>query len=135
MIDAPRTVGAAATELRTLKDRKKALEADVKGINDRIYQVEVGELPALLEAQDQASAKVEGVGTVYITHELFAYVRKDDEEKFHQWLRDEGFGDLIRPQVHPGTLKAWVKERLENALAVPEFVQVTFQDQARIRKA
>lgn len=129
-----RTISEAATELRTVKDRKKALEKEVKKLGALIYQLSVVEIPALLEAQGGEAMKVPGVGTVYTVSNVFAHVRKEDEEQFHAWLRENGQEDLIKSTVHPGTLKGWAKERLEKGLPLPEFVQASFQDQALIRK-
>jgi len=40
-------------------------------------------------------------------------------ERFHAWMRANGFGDLIKESIHPGTLESWVNKRTDENLPLP----------------
>jgi hypothetical protein len=130
-----RTLSELATELRDLKALLADQEAVAKETKKRIDALCKTAIPELMDSMDIENAKIEGVGTIYLRHDLYANVKADDRDKFYDWLRDNGFDELIKETVHPGTLKAWAKEQLDQAKPLPEAVQAAFVTQASLRKS
>ena len=119
-----------ATELRGLKDRKEAIEADLKSVNKQITALQGGVMPAAMEEADITKYTVEGVGSVHLRDDLATSVLKADREALHEQLRADGHDALVVDHVWPQTLTAWVKEQLENGLSVPDQIKVTMLPKA-----
>ena len=129
------TISEAATELLRLKNLLADQEAAAKETKEKVDHLSKVTIPEILEAMGAESAKVPGVGTVFLQNKVFAYVRAEDRDRFHDWLRENGHDDLIKETVYPATLTAFAKEQLEQGTALPEFVQASFATQAALRKA
>lgn len=122
-------------ELRALKDKKDALEEELKAINKRAKQIQERELPKLMSDAELESFKVTGAGTCYVKQELFVSMLKGEgvgdeedalEPPFYDWARQHA-PDLIKPYIHPARLKSWAKECLENGVALPDnMLKATF---------
>lgn len=61
-------------------------------------------------------------------------------EELYQVLREQGFGDLIKATIHPQTLKAFVKEQIEeNDEELPEWldglVRVYEEEEVRVKNS
>lgn len=124
-----------ATELRQLKDRKEALETELKSVNKQIGVVEGQHLPTAMEDAEITKFTVEGVGGIHLRDKVATFVAKDDRDALYQELRDTGHEALVVDHVWPGTLTAWVKEQLDNGLAVPDQIKVTLLPQAILRRS
>lgn len=46
-------------------------------------------------------------------------VNSENLGRFHEWMRVNGFGDLIKETIHPGTLESWVNKRSDENLPLP----------------
>jgi hypothetical protein len=128
------TLTALAQRFRELKDRKESLEGELKEVNHEIKTLETESLPQQMDANEIEKFTTDGVGTIYTQVKVYASVLKEDEEKFHEWLRGEGHGDMIRPYVFPGTLSSFAKEQLENGVELPEFIKATKIETAMLRR-
>lgn len=124
-----------ARKLRELKDKKQIMEDDLDIVNHDIKELETQLLPTYMTDNDIDKISIDGVGTVYLNRDVFVHVRAEDRDKLHQWLRDDGNGDVIKEQVAPQTLKALAKARLTEGKALPDFIQAAFVETARIRRA
>lgn len=78
----------------------------------------------LLEANSaEATAHYEGVGHFKLMKpRLYANVTKENQDRLLSFLQEIGREDLIKTVVMPQTLSTFVKERVENGEAVPEFI-------------
>jgi hypothetical protein len=56
-------------------------------------------------------------GRVQLQSDLYVQVLSPQEAQ--QWLQDNGHGDLIKPSVHAGSLKAAMKRRIQTAQGTP----------------
>ena len=121
-----------ATELRILKDRKEALEENLKSVNAQISAIQGAALPNAMEEADITKFTVEGIGSVHLRDDVAASVLKADREALHTELRGTGHEALIVDHVWPQTLTAWVKEQLENGNPVPDLIKVTHLPKAII---
>jgi hypothetical protein len=123
-----------ATEFRALKDRKEALDAEVKTINKRLRVLREDELPEYMEENEIEKVTIEGVGTIFIQQQLYANVKADDRSALYEHLRQSGNEDLIVDYVWPNTLKAWSKEQIVNGKPLPELITAHFVPTAMIRR-
>lgn len=130
-----RTINDIGAELQKLKASEDQLNDELKEVKRKIDDIQKREIPELFEAQGVTNAKVPGVGTIYLQDKVFAYVKAEDQDRFKDWLRENGHGDLIKETVHPATLTAWAKEQLSEAKPLPDFVSASFVTQAALRKS
>ena len=75
-----------------------------------------------LENAGLQNVKGEDGTTFYRKEQLFANVKVEDKPEFFQWLRDHQMGDIIKEDIHPKTLTAFVKEQMEHENELPECV-------------
>ena len=103
-----------ADELKTLRDRKDALEAELKKVNTDIDNVDwhLSNLMAETETQNFTLA-----GTMFcLTTKTRASATEGKKDELFAALRAQGFGDMIYETVNANSLSAFVKEQIaENA--------------------
>lgn len=120
-----RNLEELVSALRELKDRKEALEEDLKVVNKKISYYADYLLPEVMEEQGLSSFKVPKIGSITLGEKVYASVKADNRGDFFEWLRATGNDALITEQVHPQTLTAFVREQLQNGSELPD--AVTFQ--------
>jgi predicted nuclease with TOPRIM domain len=99
-----------ADELKALRDRKAALEAELKQLNVDIDNVDwhLSELMAETETQNFTRS-----GTMFcLTTKTRASATAGKKDELFAALRAEGFGDLIYETVNANSLSAFVKEQI-----------------------
>lgn len=121
-------------KLFSLKEEKAHLEALLKTCNKDIKQLAEREIPEMMEENEIEKFSVQGVGTVSVTNKVFAYVKKEHQDEFFQWLRDHGAEDLIRESVHSSTLNSFAKEQLSEGKELPDYMSTTVIPTASLRK-
>jgi len=126
-----------ADELAELKDRKKALDDELKAVNARIAEVEEELSNRMLEEEIQSFQR--SGKTFYVTTKVFANAVPERKNDLFVWLKEHGFGDMITETVNANTLSAWVREQLEESESLPEgleeLVNVYEKTSVGIRKA
>lgn len=123
-----------ARDLRTLKDRKDSLEEELKEVNEGIRKLAEETIPSYMTDNEIDKISVAGVGTLFTQMKVRAYVKKEDEERFHAWLREQGHDDMIRAYVFPATLAAFAKEQLENGVDLPDYLNAAKVEVAQLRR-
>ena len=93
--------------LDTIKEKKSQLE---------------NSLFIALENAGLQNIKSEDGTTFYRKEQFFANVKIQDKPVFFKWLRDHQMGDIIKEDIHPKTLTAFVKEQMEHENELPECV-------------
>lgn len=122
-----------------MKDVKADYE-DKKAIAGKAYAefdaLRLHIVPKLMEEMDISSVKIEGVGRLGVTTDLYAGIVTDHKGEAYQWLYDNGHGDLIKGTVNSSTLKAFLKEQIKQGEEFPEeLFKVTPYDRASLTKA
>lgn len=84
---------------------------------------------------DKGSFTTSSGARVALRTDLHAGVKSEDKPKLFKWLRENGLGDLIREDVHAQTLKAAVRERLEEGLPIPEYITRHWETTATLTRA
>ncbi len=127
-----------ADELKALRDRKQALEAELKQVNADIDNVDwhLSNLMAETETQNFTRA-----GTMFcLTSTTRASAAPDRKDELFDALRSEGFGSMVYETVNANSLSAFVKEQMaENGDALPDWldglVKVFEKTTVGVRKA
>ena len=140
---APKPLAEAGAKLRNLKDRKAIAEEALTQINKEIVEMETVTLPKLMDDNDIPSFKIKGVGTIFLSTEVYASVLKEDRPKLYDWLREHGHGAMVTDWVFPISLTAFVKKQLDDQLdnglndgnVLPDFVKATKIPTANLRRS
>jgi hypothetical protein len=100
-----------ADELKNLRDRKTALEAEVKAINAAIDEADyaLSELMAETETQNFTRSGV----MFSLTTKTRASSMAGDKDSLFDALRSNGYGDLVYETVNANSLSSFVKEQME----------------------
>lgn len=83
-------------------------------------------IPDLMAELGISELKMENGSTLGVSQQYFAKIPKDRETEAFDWLKDNGFGSLIKTKVvestgvHHQTLKAFVKEQMEAGNEIPQ---------------
>jgi len=94
-----------------LGEKKKALQKEYDDL--RFNQV-----PDALDEAGVNSINIKGVGTLYTADDLNVSV--PDKQATYEWLSENGFGDIIKPYIFPQTVKAFVKEQINEGNELPD---------------
>ena len=127
-----------ADTLRELQEKKALLQEELKDVNGQIKDT-TGLLSEQMINHEIQNFSRNG-RLFYLTTQQYISVVASMREQLHETLREKGFGDLVKEAVHPQTLRAFVREQIEeNDDEVPEWldglVSVYEEDQVRTRKA
>lgn len=128
------SIAALVLKMQTVKAELDAAEAHRKAMQERYDNYRKVLIPDALAAASLSSARVDGIGLVYLTKKVHASVPKAKQEEFFDWLSNNGHDGLATYSIHPQTLTAWVKEQQEAGNPIPEYVSVFEDPQVAIRK-
>ena len=127
--------GARLAEYIELTARKRALDDDLKELNERLVLIE-------LELLDQfEAAGVDKIGkdgyTLYMARSLRPRAKDGDRERMLEAIKANGYGDLVKEDIHPKRLEAIVRE-LDGQGEMPGWAKGTIeiyeQYNIRVRK-
>jgi len=140
-----RTIAELATAVQKYNNELANLESQTKTVKENLRKITDEDLPDMLFSLGVKSFKLEDGSEVSVKQTYGAHIKADNKPKAHQWLRDNGFDDIIKntvscefkrgedssanefmevasqmglapaqkTDVHPMTLKGFVKERIE----------------------
>jgi ABC-type transporter MlaC component len=111
-------------ELKEQQAHADQTERDLKDVTDR-------QLPAVLDELGMSDATLADGTRVSIQRIVQAHISEANQAAAYKWLADNGLGDLVKERttisVHPSSLKALVRERLELGQDVPSELFGVFQ--------
>jgi hypothetical protein len=113
-----------ANDILAAQTRVENLEADLKAAKQTLLKLTDEDLPSQMTEIGMTNFTLADGSKVDIKETYGARIKKDNEEKAFDWLRAHGEADIIKntvtvrfgkekEDIHPGTLKAWVKGRIE----------------------
>lgn len=113
--------------------KKERIEGELKQVNALYDVLRLELIPAKMEETGVENIKVEGVGQITLTGDM--YVRTANKQALADWLELNNLADLIQPTVNASTLKATIKGRMKKGLPLPdeEVVKITPFTRASIR--
>jgi len=116
-----------ATTAALLKHRQSIVETVEKELKEQkqlLQEIETQTIPDLMDEMGLESVALLDGTKLTVKPFVAAHISKDHEAEAFQWLEDHGYGDIIKERtvvnVHPSTLKAWAKERVESGDNIPD---------------
>ena len=84
----------------------------------------------------ERTASYSGVGFISrVKPRLYANCNEEYRPVLLEHLRKEGYEGIIKEQVNPQTLSAWVSEQISNGKQVPEFISYVLKPNIRLYDA
>lgn len=121
--------------MKAVQETRDRLKEELAMANDELDVIRIEVIPALMEEKGIENFKVEGLGRVSLTADMFVHVKPGAKNELFAWLRKRKLGDLITMQLNSSTLKSFVKGRIKDGKEVPgEYVNVTPYTRASITK-
>jgi 16S rRNA C1402 N4-methylase RsmH len=145
------SVAALARQIRDKEERIQSLEETLKDEKKALLKLTDEEMPAMLAEIGISSFSLDDGSTVEVKQTYGASILMDNRPAAYEWLRDNGYDDIIKntvlcqfgrgeddqasafaafaqqqgyvpeqkTEIHPQTLRAFVKERVEEGDAFP----------------
>ena len=145
------SVAALARQIRDKEERIQGLEETLKDEKKALLKLTDEEMPAMLAEIGISSFSLDDGSTVEVKQTYGASILVDNRPAAYEWLRDNGYDDIIKntvlcqfgrreddlasafaafaqqqgyvpeqkTEIHPQTLRAFVKERVEEGDAFP----------------
>ena len=76
-------------------------------------------LPEMMEQMGITSVNLDGIGRLEIRHDASCSVPKENKESVYDWLRNNGYEELIVGTVNSSTFKAQVKKFIKDGEDFP----------------
>jgi len=96
--------------LRKAMEQIKTAREALDQLKDQLSTVSI---PDMFRARDIKNMKIEGVGRCGVSYRFSCSIVADDKRVGHQWLKDNGYPDLVVETVNSSTLSAFAKNLLE----------------------
>jgi hypothetical protein len=114
---------------------KDAMAEEMKVINAHYDVLRLEVIPERMDSEGIENLRVEGIGRVSLTGDMFVGVKPGAREELYEWLKANRLGDLIQATVNASTLKSFVKRRIKDGNPYPtELLNVTPITRASITK-
>lgn len=82
-----------------LEDELEKLEEEMENVKQQLQQVQEKQLPDLLKEKNLSEIRLSTGEKLILQEKVFASIPVENKEPAHQWLREQGFGDLIKNLV------------------------------------
>lgn len=99
-------------QLRAYREQKKELEDCVKALNAEIDALDAKLVQAMIDQETQSFNRAGKL--FYIKTVTRASAKAGEQERLYQWLKDNGYGDLVKETVNAQTLTGFAKELLDD---------------------
>ena len=107
----PVDIGASRLVSSVIRDVTERMEAE-----EALYKT--------LENMGVKSIRNDAGNLFFRSDMIKPYIRKDDRDRFYDWLRENEYGSIIKNTVNVNTLQAFVREQHELKNPLPEYVQI-----------
>jgi predicted nucleic acid-binding Zn-ribbon protein len=130
-------VFSLADRLKELRERKSELNEEIKAVNAELEEVEAKLAEAMVAEEIQNFAR--NGQMYYLQSKVYASAVPERKQELYEWLKENGYGDLVYETVNANSLAAFVREQLEESDELPEglseLVNVYEETTVGIRKA
>lgn len=136
----PEYDGKTAADLaREMKKVGTALDdaATAKtALQERYDFLRMQALPTRMEDEGLEILRIDGVGRVSLTSDMWISIAAQSKNKAYEWLEQSGHGDIIVPQVNASSLKAMIKKCVVDGVPIPtDLFKIQPYTRASITKA
>lgn len=118
-IEQERELLARFKSTREHKESTAAVAADASKEHEAVK----AELIKFLVDNGKPNVEYEGLGKASLTTHFSATVEEEHREKFREWLREKGYGAIIKEAIDYRTLSSTIKEMLKEGEDIPEYVK------------
>ncbi len=98
-----------ADKLKAAKEKKKALEQQVKEVSAEIEALDLSLSDAMAEEEVERFSR--NGSTFYLSSRLYASPAAGRKDEMMQALKDNGYGSIVVETVNANTLASFVKEQ------------------------
>lgn len=120
-------------QFKTAREQRDKIKYLLKQAQEDLDKAEAGLLEFLEENSAVATAKYEGLGYAQIQKpRLYASCRQEYMDSLFDFLKTEQREDLIKTIVMPQSLSSFTKERIEEGLEIPEFINYYLKPSIRL---
>ena len=124
-----------AHQMKHVQEIKETAEKELKEINAEYDVLRLEVIPAKCEEQGIEGIKIEGLGRLNLTADLYVSIKAGMKKPLFDWFSKAKLRDMVQPTVNSSTLKAFVKGRIKAGKPLPEeFLNVTPFTRASITK-
>jgi hypothetical protein len=110
-------------QFKEAKDRLDKAEAEFDAAQKVYDELETWLIEVMVAKDETSTSRYEGLGHVTMrVPKLNASVVVDRQGELFEYLRSIGRGDLIKEQVHAGTLSTFVGECFDKGIVLPKFI-------------
>lgn len=114
----PNDLNTLLKAYKLLNDQADQIEAATKELNKMINRLKTEVIPKQLIDLEVDSIKMAGYNFILGTT-TYASIPEDKREVGYKWLRDNGYGELIKETVHAKSLASIVKAIFEETAQDP----------------
>ncbi len=107
-------------EFKEIKDELAKIKEQKKELQKKFDEYRFKLIPEAMEEAGLERATFDGIGTVYLTSDIYFSIPAPKKEDAFRWLHHHGHGDLITETVNASSGKAWAKEMLQKGEQLPE---------------
>lgn len=119
-----------ADRLLELREEKQRLEEETKKVNaekDRVEQ------QLFEQMQSNEIDKFQRAGRLfYPIVRTWANPKKGNKENVYQWMKENGYGDLVTETVHAQRFNSMVNEMIEEEGAIPDELETLINVTERV---
>lgn len=120
-------------QFKTAREQRDKIKYLLKQAQEDLDKAEAGLLEFLEANSAVATAKYEGLGYAQIQKpRLYASCRQEYMDSLFDFLKTEQREDLIKTIVMPQSLSSFTKERIEEGLEIPEFINYYLKPSIRL---
>lgn len=76
-------------------------------------------LPEMMEAEGLTTIVLDGIGRLEIRYDASCSTPKENKEEVYQWMRDNGYEELIVGTINASTFKAQIKKFMKDGEDFP----------------
>jgi len=124
-----------AFELDAIRRAKDCLDDLTKYVNAYHDVMRMELVPEAMEREHIENIRIEDLGRLSLTPDLFVSVKADHKDDLRSWLTKRKLGDLIQETINSSTLKAYVIRAIKDGKEYPiDLLNVTPYTRASITK-
>lgn len=126
--DLAKAIMSLKEEIARRKKKTSELQAELERLTQDV-------IPRKMEADEFSTVNVKNIGRLTVTQQMKVSTKAGAQPFLQKWLRDNGYEELISEVVNPSTLKAFIKERIEEMDEYPEeYLNIYAYEQASLTK-
>lgn len=92
-------------------------------------------IPDKMDEMEVSTLNIKELGRVTVSNTLGVTTIKEKKAELYEWLKEEGYEDLIVPTVNSSTLAAFVREQIKEGNELPyECINITPSRVASVTK-